>query len=105
MGEFQLPGGGIDQNESPIAALHREVMEETGYRIGRVRFSHAFRRFSFMPEYGIWAEKLCRIYIARPVRKICAPLEIGHTAVWMPREIAIKKLGNPGDRAAVKNLF
>ena len=31
--EIQLPGGGIDPGESPITALHREVYEETGYRI------------------------------------------------------------------------
>ena len=31
--EVQLPGGGIDPGESPLRALHREVFEETGYRI------------------------------------------------------------------------
>ena len=31
--EFQLPGGGIDRGEHPIAALHREVYEETGWKI------------------------------------------------------------------------
>ena len=35
--EFQLPGGGIDRGENPIAALHREVMEETGWHIGNLR--------------------------------------------------------------------
>ncbi|HID68661.1 MAG TPA: NUDIX domain-containing protein, partial [Roseibacterium sp.] len=35
--ELQLPGGGIDPGEHPIAALHREVMEETGYRIHSLR--------------------------------------------------------------------
>ncbi len=28
--EVQLPGGGIDPDESAITALHREVFEETG---------------------------------------------------------------------------
>ena len=28
--EYQLPGGGIDPGESPVVALHREVLEETG---------------------------------------------------------------------------
>ena len=35
--EFQLPGGGIDSGEHPITALHREVMEETGWKIARPR--------------------------------------------------------------------
>ena len=31
--EFQLPGGGIDPGEHPIFALHREIYEETGWRV------------------------------------------------------------------------
>jgi 8-oxo-dGTP diphosphatase len=26
----------------------------------------AFRRFTYMPEYDLWAEKLCTVYLARP---------------------------------------
>lgn len=51
--EFQLPGGGIDPGESPLAALYREVMEETGWRIARPRRLGAFRRFTYMPEYDL----------------------------------------------------
>ena len=40
--EFQLPGGGIDPGEHPIAALHREVMEETGWHIAGLRRLGAF---------------------------------------------------------------
>lgn len=96
--EFQLPGGGIDQGESPTTALHREVFEETGWSISRPRRVGAFRRFTFMPEYEIWAEKICTIYIARPVRRIAAPTEPHHTAVWMPIAQAADLLGNSGDR-------
>jgi 8-oxo-dGTP diphosphatase len=99
--EFQLPGGGIDAGESAMAALHREVIEETGWRISKPIFSHAFRRFVFMPDYDMWAEKICKIYIARPVRKLCPPVEVGHTAKWIRIEDAINYLGNPGDRAAL----
>ncbi len=32
-GSYKLPGGGIDEGEDTIAALHREIREETGYEI------------------------------------------------------------------------
>jgi 8-oxo-dGTP diphosphatase len=97
--EFQLPGGGIDQGEHPIAALHREVFEETGWKIAIARRLGAFRRFTYMPEYDLWAEKFCTIYLARPIRRLGPPSEAGHSAVWLPVEEAVHRLGNPGDRA------
>ena len=103
--EFQLPGGGIDPGESPLAALHREVFEETGWNIAAPRRIGTFRRFTYMPEYDLWAEKLCMIYVARPVRRIGPPSEPGHTALWMHPEIAAAKLGNAGDRHFVSGLL
>ena len=97
--EFQLPGGGIDRGEHPIAALHREVIEETGWRIAIDRRIGAFRRFTYMPEYDKWAEKLCTVYLARPVLRHGPPTEAGHTAVWMSVDQAMHMLGNGGDRA------
>ena len=97
-GEFQLPGGGIDPGESPLSALHREVYEETGWRIARPRRLGAFRRFVFMPEYDLWAEKLCHIYVAHPVRQLSAPVEEDHIALWMAGPEAVQALGNDGDR-------
>ena len=97
--EYQLPGGGIDPGEHPVAALHREVFEETGWRIAIDRRLGAFRRFTYIPEYDLWAEKLCSVYLARPVRRLGPPSEAGHQAVWMPVEAGLELLGNPGDRA------
>ncbi|MCA3487140.1 MAG: NUDIX hydrolase [Rhodobacter sp.] len=102
--EFQLPGGGIDAGEHPVAALHREVIEETGWRIDVIRRIGAFRRFTYMPEYDLWAEKLCAVYLARPVLRLGPPSEAGHTAVWLPVNEAVARLGNPGDRAMLASL-
>jgi len=96
--EVQLPGGGIDPGESALVALHREVLEETGWKIARPRRLGAFRRYSFMPEYEIWAEKLCHIYVAHPVRQVCAPLEADHEPLWADIHSAIALLYNDGDR-------
>ncbi|GAA3858364.1 NUDIX hydrolase [Celeribacter arenosi] len=103
--EFQLPGGGIDPGESPIAALHREVFEETGWRIGAIRRLWAFRRYVFMPEYDMHAEKLCHIFLARPIRKLSLPSEAGHTAVWTSHAFAMQNVANPGDRFVLQTLF
>ncbi|MCT4555062.1 MAG: NUDIX hydrolase [Pelagimonas sp.] len=95
--EYQLPGGGIDPGENPIPALHREVMEETGWTITRPIRLGAFRRFTYMPEYDLWAEKICTIFCARPTRRIGPPLDPGHSAYWVPLDSASGLLGNPGD--------
>jgi 8-oxo-dGTP diphosphatase len=103
--EFQLPGGGIDRGEQPIPALHREVREETGWRIAIDRRIGAFRRFTYMPEYDLWAEKVCTVYLARPVRRLGPPTEAGHLAIWLPVDDALTRLGNPGDRAMLARLL
>ena len=97
--EIQLPGGGIDPGESPVTALYREVYEETGWSISAPRRLGAYRRFTYMPEYNLWAEKICHIYAARPVRRLGPPSEAGHTALWMPIAAAIPELANEGDSA------
>lgn len=99
--ELQFPGGGIDPGESPMQALHRECLEETGWRIGNLRRLTAYRRFVFMPEYDLWAEKICHIYLGRPVQRLCAPSEAGHEALWVPLEEARTELDSAGDRAVV----
>jgi 8-oxo-dGTP diphosphatase len=97
--EFQLPGGGIDPGEHPIAALHREVFEETGWKMQIARCLGAYRRFTYMPEYDKWAEKICTIYLAHPVRRIGPPREAGHSAVWMPARDGLDLLASAGDKA------
>lgn len=95
--EFQLPGGGIDPGESAIQALHREVFEETGYRIAAPRKLGVHRRFDYMPDYDLFAEKICHIYLAFPVRPHGPPTEPGHVAVWMPPQVAMAELYSDGD--------
>lgn len=96
--EFQLPGGGIDPGEGALQALHREVFEETGWSIGAARRLGAYRRFTYMPEYDRWAEKICTVFLARPVLRRGPPSEPGHSAVWMAPEAALDRLATEGDR-------
>lgn len=98
MVDIQLPGGGIDPGESPLRALYREVLEETGWSITGARRLGAFRRFVFMPEYDLWAEKVCHVYSARPTRQVSAPSEPHHETLILDHGDAIAALGNDGDR-------
>jgi 8-oxo-dGTP diphosphatase len=96
--EFQLPGGGIDPGENAIQALHREVREETGWGISQPRRLGAFRRFVHMPEYDQWSEKICHIFVARPVMQYGPPTEPDHTDIWLDIDAAAQMLANHGDR-------
>jgi 8-oxo-dGTP diphosphatase len=58
-----------------------------------------------MPEYDLWAEKVCQVYLARPVRRLGPPLEAGHQAVWLQVAEALHLLGNAGDRAMLASLL
>ena len=103
--ELQLPGGGIDPGESPLRALHREVLEETGYRISGPRRLGAHRRFVYMPEYEMYAEKLCHVYLARPTLRVGPPAEPDHEAAWMDIAQARESLAIDGDRQFLERLF
>lgn len=96
--EFQLPGGGIDPGEAPLQALYREVAEETGWCIAAPRLIGTYRRFCFMPDYGYFAEKICSIWLARPIRQLGPPTEPGHSAHWLDLQCAADLLLDSGSR-------
>lgn len=103
--EYQLPGGGIDHGETPLRALHREVREETGWTMAGAHRLGVFHRFTYMPEYDIWARKMCMVYVARPVLRRHPPTEPGHTALLVPPQAAIGLVGNDGDRHFLREVF
>ncbi len=103
--EVQLPGGGIDKGEDPVRALHREVYEETGWHITAPRRLGAFKRFTYMPEYDLWAEKICHIYLARPTLRMGPPPEELHTAIWCAADEAVSLIANAGERDFLRRLL
>ena len=64
---LEVPAGTIDPGESPASTAERELVEETGYRAGRITF---IRDWFVSP--GFLTEKmhlyLCEDLVARPDR-------------------------------------
>jgi 8-oxo-dGTP diphosphatase len=102
--EVQLPGGALDPGEGAVRALHRECLEETGWRIRVERRLGFFQRYTYMPEYDLWARKVCHIYLARAVYRIGPPSEPAHRPVWMPIETAAQAAEIEGDRHFLSQL-
>lgn len=108
--ELQLPGGGVDPGESPVQALHREVYEETGWRIagpegGLPRRIGAFQRYAWLTDDLYWARKVQTIFLARAVARLGPPTEPDHVPVWLSPLEAAAHLDVAGDRAAVARAW
>ena len=95
--EVQLPGGGIDPGEHPLPALHREANEETGWKIAPLRHLGSYKRYTYMPEYDLFAMKVAHIYLARAVCRLGPPTEPFHRAIWADITEAPARLGPKGD--------
>lgn len=95
--EVQLPGGGVDPGEPFLRALHREVMEETGWRISTPRRLGTYQSFRWLTGYHYHARKVHHIFIARAVAQHCEPLEPNHHALWVPLGISPGFISNRTD--------
>jgi len=104
-GALLLPGGGIDPGESPVQALHREVFEETGWRIGPALRLGVFARHCWLVEEKWFARKIQHIYLARPIRPLGPPAEHDHRPVWMRAAAAPDMLSVEGEARALETAL
>ncbi|MBF0530152.1 MAG: NUDIX hydrolase, partial [Deltaproteobacteria bacterium] len=61
---LEFPAGKLDPGEDPIAAAHRELAEETGYKAGRLDLL-----LSFAPAVG-YSTEIIHVFMARDLEVV-----------------------------------
>lgn len=75
-------GGGIENKETQIEALNREMIEESGYTIKNVKKFDEVGSYIFAEEKG-YLEVLAYVYISEFDTKIAEPIEKDHKVLWV----------------------
>ena len=75
-------GGGIENKETQIEALNREMIEEAGYTIKNVKKFDEVGSYIWAEEKG-YLEVLAYVYISEFDTKIAEPIEKDHKVLWV----------------------
>ena len=75
-------GGGIENKETQIEALNREMIEESGYTIKNVKKFDEVGSYIWAEEKG-YLEVLAYVYISEFDTKIAEPIEKDHKVLWV----------------------
>jgi len=83
-------GGGIEEGETKLEALKREMIEEAVYSIKNIKEFEEVGQFIFTEDHG-YIEVIASVYIAEFDKKVAEPIEKDHTVLWVkPEEYASK---------------
>ena len=93
--EFELPAGGVSEDENPTKTAERELEEETGYIPGKIR-----KLGSFYPSAGSTNEKI-HIYLAEELEKGEKDLDVGEE--MKVKKVALKELKDMISRGEFKH--
>ncbi|PFG03522.1 NUDIX domain-containing protein [Bacillus sp. es.034] len=90
-GHYFLPGGGMEENESDVECLEREMMEETGYCISiGSHIGNAMCYFFSRMGDPLLGEG--HFFLVELNEKMLEPMEDEHAPVWMDRKDAKRLL-------------
>jgi 8-oxo-dGTP diphosphatase len=80
---YFLPGGGIEPGESPGQALHREILEELGWKVKIGSEIGRAGEYVTVPERGQYINKLGTFFFCELDARSGSPCESDHTEVWL----------------------
>lgn len=75
-------GGGIEENETPIEALKRELLEESGYSIKDISYFTEVGEFLKSKTRG-YIEVIATVYTAKLDEYVKSPIEKDHHLIWI----------------------
>ncbi len=104
-GRYHLPGGGIDANEDPEAAVVREIKEETGYGVASLKKIGEANQFLETVDLGP-INKLGVYFQGRVEAKpVDIPTENDHEVKWIRPEEFLASTAHDFHKWAVRTSF
>jgi 8-oxo-dGTP diphosphatase len=98
---YFLPGGGVDPGEDMVAALRREVYEETGLGIEIDREIGTAAQYLSSAREGIYYKKVGHFYLAAFAERLSETYEAEHELLWMAYDKAANSLNHEFQRWAI----
>lgn len=97
-GDWEFPGGQVEEGESLPQALEREMLEETGYVVQVDKLAAVYSNLSHGPK--VIFDFLCRL--AGGEAKTSAE---SRQVVWVPAETALNRLSRRGMRDRLRHML
>ncbi len=97
-----LIGGGIEDDETPEEALHREVEEEIGMTIRIDRKIGVAKQYFYVPEADVYLCKEGHFYKATLLDLVNENSEKNHELQWLTKAQALKKIFHQSHRWAIE---
>jgi 8-oxo-dGTP diphosphatase len=89
-----LPGGGVDAGEDMVAALRREIYEETGLGVEIAREVGVAAQFLSAPREGVYYKKVGHFFLADFAERLSETFEAEHELLWMSQQQASNALNH-----------
>lgn len=99
---FFLLGGGIEADETPEEALHREVREEIGMGIRIDKKIGIAMQHIYVPEVDIYISKEGHFFQATLLSLISENSEANHELLWLTKEETLEKIFHESQRWAIE---